>query len=146
VRISRVTRLSSADDLESLRIALGAEKLRLWAISYGTQLALTTIRRYPSRIDRAILAGVDGPEMTIKHPEDVQSHLRSVAAVVQNDDHIGKAVPDLLGLMEKAREIIGREALTVSVTNATRESHFAAFAHASFVGAMRRSADSSGLI
>jgi pimeloyl-ACP methyl ester carboxylesterase len=111
------TIVESADDLESLRIALGAERLRLWAISYGTQLALATMRRYPSRIDRAILAGVEGPEMTIKYPDDVQSHLRSVAAVVRNDDHIGKAVPDLLGLMEKARETLGREPLTVSVTN-----------------------------
>jgi pimeloyl-ACP methyl ester carboxylesterase len=47
----------SADDLEDLRKALGVKKISLWAISYGTHLALATIRRHPQSIHRAILAG-----------------------------------------------------------------------------------------
>ncbi len=40
----------SADDLEDLRRALGAKQISLWSISYGTHLALTTIRRHPQSI------------------------------------------------------------------------------------------------
>ena len=36
---------ASADDLEDLRLALGVRKLRLWSISYGTHLALATVKQ-----------------------------------------------------------------------------------------------------
>ncbi len=121
VDLGGYTIVESADDLESLRIALGTERLRLWAISYGTQLALTAIRRYPSRIDRAILAGVEGPEMTIKYPDNVQKHLRNVADVVRNDDRIGNSVPDLLELMKNVKGALERNPLTVSITNRTTQ-------------------------
>src|SRR5262245_1308362 len=51
----------SADDLEDLRKALGVPKIDLWSISYGTHLALATIRRHPQSIGRAVLAGTEGP-------------------------------------------------------------------------------------
>src|SRR4030095_14978240 len=56
----------SADDLEDLRKALGAQQISLWSISYGTHLALATIRRHPQSISRAILAGTEGPDHTYK--------------------------------------------------------------------------------
>jgi pimeloyl-ACP methyl ester carboxylesterase len=54
----------SADDLEDLRVALGADRLALIGMSYGTHLALAYLRRYPSRVERAVLAGVEGPDHT----------------------------------------------------------------------------------
>ena len=59
---------ASADDLEDLRIALGVPKINLFGFSYGTHLALAAIRRHPGSIDRAILAGTEGPEDTQKYP------------------------------------------------------------------------------
>ena len=49
--------VESADDLEDLRHALGVKQISLWSISYGTHLALATMRRRPQSIHRAILAG-----------------------------------------------------------------------------------------
>jgi pimeloyl-ACP methyl ester carboxylesterase len=59
---------ASADDLEDLRIALGVPKISLFGFSYGTHLALAAIRQHPASIDRAILAGTEGPEETQKYP------------------------------------------------------------------------------
>ena len=64
----------SADDLEDLRKALGAKRICLWAISYGTHLSLATIERHESSIDRMILAGVEGLTQTIKLPSNIQRH------------------------------------------------------------------------
>ena len=57
MRLESYTTEESADDLEALRLALGAEKITLWSISYGTHLALSMIRRHPESVHAAILAG-----------------------------------------------------------------------------------------
>jgi pimeloyl-ACP methyl ester carboxylesterase len=49
---------ASAADLNDLRIALGYEKLNLYAVSYGTRLALTLMRDYPDAIRSAVLDSV----------------------------------------------------------------------------------------
>ncbi|MEA2245628.1 MAG: hypothetical protein QOH46_157, partial [Solirubrobacteraceae bacterium] len=52
-------------DLESLRQALGAQKVALMGISYGTHVALQYARAFPQNVDRLILdsiVGPDGPE------------------------------------------------------------------------------------
>lgn len=71
----------SADDLEALRQALGADQISLWAISYGTHLALSTIRRHPDAVARAVLAGVEGPDHTLKLPSDQQALLERIAGL-----------------------------------------------------------------
>lgn len=46
---------ASAADLNDLRVVLGYEKLNLYAISYGTRLALTIMRDYPTAVRSAVL-------------------------------------------------------------------------------------------
>ena len=75
----------SADDLEDLRKAIGVEKISLWAISYGTHLALATIKRHEKSLDRMILAGVEGPSHTIKLPGNIQKHLEHIDRLVKAD-------------------------------------------------------------
>ena len=45
------TTMQSVEDLESLRLALGVERLGFVGISYGTHLALAYIREYPNRVE-----------------------------------------------------------------------------------------------
>ncbi|MCI0389458.1 MAG: alpha/beta hydrolase [Acidobacteria bacterium] len=106
----------NADDLDALRKALGAEKISLWAISYGTHLGLTTIRRHEKNIHRAILAGIEGPAHTIKLPSNVQQHLINLDKLVKADPNLSKDIPDLLGLMKTVLDRVEREPVTVEVT------------------------------
>jgi pimeloyl-ACP methyl ester carboxylesterase len=48
-------------DLESLRRALGATKVALMGISYGTHVALEYARAFPANVDRLILDSIVGP-------------------------------------------------------------------------------------
>ena len=105
----------SADDLEDLRKALGANQISLWSISYGTHLALTTIRRHPQSIQRAILAGTEGPDHTYKLPSNIQKHLEDLAAVIKADPEIGKEIPDFLGLMKSVFDRLDEEPQTVEI-------------------------------
>ena len=90
----------SADDLEDLRKALGAEKISLWAISYGTHLSLATIKRHPKSINRVILAGTEGLSDTVKLPSNIQKHLEYLDRLLKTDANLTKEIPSLIGLMK----------------------------------------------
>ncbi|MDX6692597.1 MAG: hypothetical protein QOF02_200 [Blastocatellia bacterium] len=107
----------SADDLEDLRKALGVRQISLWAISYGTHLGLTTIRRHPQSIERAILAGIEGPDHTLKLPSNIQKHLVDLDRVVKADPNLNKEIPDFLGLMKTVLDRLEKEPVTVEVTD-----------------------------
>lgn len=55
------TSRDSAEDLESLRRALGAEKIALLGSFYGARVALAYAQRYPDRVDRLLLQSPPSP-------------------------------------------------------------------------------------
>ena len=95
----------NAADLEDLRKALGAPKLILWGISYGTHLGIATARYFPESVERLILAGIEGPDDTYKLPSDQQTLLEDIARITaQQGKH-----PDLLaGITRVMRELEAR--------------------------------------
>ncbi|MEM1127590.1 MAG: alpha/beta fold hydrolase [Bacteroidota bacterium] len=97
VDLDGYTSTESADDLESLRQVLGVDQISLWSISYGSHLALAMLKRHPDRIDRAILAGVEGPDHTSKRPADQQALLHQIDAWVQADSVLSPQLPSLTG-------------------------------------------------
>lgn len=105
----------NADDIESLRQALGAKKVSLWSISYGTTLALTIIKRHGQNIDRAILAGVEGLDDALKLPTDVQRHLADIDRLVKADPTLNRQIPDFLGLMKIVLDRLEKQPVTVEV-------------------------------
>ena len=49
-------------DIETLRVALGADKIALMGVSYGTYVAQQYARTYPDHVDRLVLDSVVGPD------------------------------------------------------------------------------------
>jgi len=59
------TSRDTADDLDAVRRQLGAAKLALFGVSYGTRTATAYALRHPTRVDRMVLDSVvetDGPD------------------------------------------------------------------------------------
>jgi pimeloyl-ACP methyl ester carboxylesterase len=79
VAVNGYTTEQNADDLEDLRRALGARKIDLWGISYGTHLAMAAMRRHPGSIGRVALASAEGMDQTVKLP----AHLDSTFARIE---------------------------------------------------------------
>ena len=52
-------------DLEAVRQAIGAPRLNLVGVSYGTRAALEYQRQYPQAVRRAVLDGVAPPDMVL---------------------------------------------------------------------------------
>jgi pimeloyl-ACP methyl ester carboxylesterase len=70
----------NADDLEDLRRALGVPKIDLWAISYGTHLAMAAMRRHPRSIGRVALSGAEGMDQTVKLPASADASFARIDA------------------------------------------------------------------
>ena len=107
----------NADDLEDLRKALGAEKISLWGISYGTHLALATIKRHEKSINRIILAGVEGLDQTFKLPGSIQKHLENLDGLVKSDPNLNKEIPSFTALVKEVLDKVEREPVVVEVTD-----------------------------
>jgi pimeloyl-ACP methyl ester carboxylesterase len=115
IDLGAFTSLDSADDLEDLRIGLGAKKLTLLGISYGTHLALATARRHPDSIDKLILAGVEGPDHTFKLPANIQANLERLADLVAQDPQFAEKMPDLLGTLAEVLDKLDRKPVEVEL-------------------------------
>lgn len=109
--------LENAADLEALRVALGAEKLTLWGISYGTHLALATLKSFPDSIDRVILAGVEPLHHSWKLPSDQQALLQAISRRAAADPTIGERMPDLFASVGELLSQLEAHPVTVSMTH-----------------------------
>lgn len=70
-----------ADDIIAVTAALGIGQFDILAYSYGTQIGLDLMRRYPERLGRAVLAGVMGPDDSIRLATDHDAVLQAVDAL-----------------------------------------------------------------
>lgn len=105
----------SADDVNDLRVALGAAKVNLLGFSYGTHLGLSVIRRHGEHIENAVLIGVEGPDHTFKLPSTMDTQFRKLALMAAADPEVSRHVPDLNALLDSVLERLEREPMVVEV-------------------------------
>ena len=99
----------SAHDLEDLRKALGAEKINLWGISYGTHLGFAFVKQYENRLHKMVMASLEGPDQSIKLPEYNQQFLTYLSQKILEDTEAKEIYPDLLGTMKKVFDQLDKE-------------------------------------
>jgi pimeloyl-ACP methyl ester carboxylesterase len=97
VDLAAYNTVESADDLEAIRAALGAERINLWGHSYGSHLALAYVRRHGEHVQRLIVGGVNGPGQRWRYPGDGQALLERVDSAVRAHPRLSPLVPDLVG-------------------------------------------------
>lgn len=95
------TTVESADDIDALRKALGAKKVTLWGISYGTHLAMAAAKRMDAHIDRMVLASAEGLDQTVKLPARTDDYFARLQAAVDADPKAKSAYPDIKAMMHR---------------------------------------------
>lgn len=100
------TTAENADDIDALRRKLGTPRLSLLGSSYGTHLALAVMRRHPDAVDRVVLAGVEGPDDTLKLPSNIERNLEDLATVARKDSLYATRLSDLVGSIDSLREAL----------------------------------------
>ena len=117
IDIEAYNSIESANDVNDLRKALGAEKINLVGFSYGTHLSLACIRYHGKHLNRVVLVGTEGPDHTEKLPFTSDMSLRNLARVVAKDPVVGKKLPDLVGSLKKVLARFEKEPVTVTVND-----------------------------
>jgi len=117
IRLEAYNTRESADDVEDIRRALGYERVTLWGRSYGSHLALATLRRHPKSIERVILANPEGPDDTFKLPSRVDAVLEKFDQLIATDARWSARVPRLTVLMKRVLDRLHREPQTVELSH-----------------------------
>ncbi len=95
------TTVENARDLDALRTHLGARKITLWGISYGTHLALAAVKEMGPRIDKMVLTGAEGLDQTVKLPSETDAYFDRLQAAIDKEPAAKGAYPDIKALMRR---------------------------------------------
>ncbi|RVU33432.1 alpha/beta hydrolase [Rheinheimera riviphila] len=112
------TTVQNALDLDDLRQHLGANKLTLWGISYGTHLALAASKIMPERLDKLILASVEGLDQTVKLPAQTSLYLQRVQQLIALDPAQQALWPDIAALMQQVLTQLKRTPIELNLPQA----------------------------
>lgn len=114
----------SAADVSDLRRALGVRRLQLLGYSYGTELALTVIREHRDDVSRAVLAGVRGPDHSVKLPSVFDLKLRQIGRLVAESPAFAGTLEGPNELVARVESLLGSKSLPIRVSvtrQATKE-------------------------
>ncbi len=109
------TTVENARDLDALRAHLSARKISLWAISYGTHLALSAVKEMGPRIDRMVLTGAEGLDQTVKLPSETDAYFSRLQAAIDKEPAAKAAYPDITALMRRVLEKLDAEPIMMRV-------------------------------
>jgi pimeloyl-ACP methyl ester carboxylesterase len=100
--LTAFTTVQSAADLEEIRRALGIPQWDLLGVSYGTALALETVRRYPDGVRRLVLDSVLPPDRARTGDVfTIYEQLTRLLTACQRDSACRKMLPDPQGALTR---------------------------------------------
>ncbi|MFN2258645.1 MAG: alpha/beta fold hydrolase [Parasphingopyxis sp.] len=112
------TTRESVADLTDLRVHLGAGKISLWGISYGSHLALAALDAIPGEIDRVVLASAEGLDQTVKLPARTDAYFARLQEAVNTQPAARAAYPDIAGMMRRVHARLEAEPMMLTVPTA----------------------------
>ncbi|MGX6647476.1 alpha/beta fold hydrolase [Maricaulaceae bacterium MS644] len=115
IAIEGYTTLESVADLSDLRRHLGAQKLDLWGISYGTHLALAAMKTIPDELDQIILASAEGLDQTVKLPSRTDAFFARLSEAVASQPEAAARYGDVVALMRRVQARLEAEPMMLTV-------------------------------
>ena len=109
------TTVQSAHDLNDLRKHLQADKLTLWGISYGTHLALASLKVMENHIDKMVLASAEGLNQTVKLPARTEGYFKRLQQAINQQPKAKAEYPDVIGLVKRVNRKLEANPITVTM-------------------------------
>jgi pimeloyl-ACP methyl ester carboxylesterase len=113
------TTKENATDLDALRKHLGAKKISLWGISYGTHLAMAAIKQLEPKLDKIVLSSAEGLEQTIKLPARTDAYFNRLQDAINGQPNAKAALPDIIAMIRRVHAKL--EANPIMLTVVTKE-------------------------
>lgn len=108
VDLSAYNTVDNAEDVADLARALGG-KVRLVGISYGTFLGLQLLRDHSDLVESAVLAGVEGPDDTVKLPLQADRAFHRFSRLAARDPKAAALTPDVEASLRRVLDRLSRE-------------------------------------
>ncbi|MCZ2440372.1 MAG: alpha/beta hydrolase [Burkholderiales bacterium] len=110
--LRRYTTVEAVQDAEAVRQALGAERVNLVGVSYGTRVALDYLRQAPQAVRRVVLDGVAPPDMALptSFAHDAQAAFDALLAWCEGDPACRQRHPRLRAQWQALLAALPREA------------------------------------
>jgi pimeloyl-ACP methyl ester carboxylesterase len=113
--IEGYTTVQNALDINALRDHLGADKVTLWGISYGSHLALASLKLFPEKIDKVIIASAEGLDQTVKLPARTDKYFGDLQKVIDQQPQLKARFPDIIATMRRVQAQLAAEPVRVQV-------------------------------
>jgi pimeloyl-ACP methyl ester carboxylesterase len=117
--LTRYTTAAIADDLESIRKALGYPRFNLYGTSYGTRLGLVFLGRHPASVRTMVLKAVAPPTMVapMNYAADAERAFRLLVRDCAADSACARAFPSPRADLDSVLARAGRGAIRAPVPN-----------------------------
>ncbi len=115
VDLSAYNTVENAEDIEAIRLALGAERLTLWGHSYGSHLGLAYLAAHPERVSAAMFGGVNDLPNRWRLPADGDALLARMDAAIGADRRLGPRIGGFQALVRRVFAALDRQPQTVSI-------------------------------
>lgn len=109
------TSLESARDLDALRKHLGAEKITLWGTSYGSHLALASLKVMPNKIEKMVLSSVEGLNQTIKLPALTDRYFDRLQSAINKEPDLSSQFPDVKAMIGRVHQRLEAKPLMLTL-------------------------------
>jgi pimeloyl-ACP methyl ester carboxylesterase len=109
------TTAQSTLDIDDLRKHLGANKVTLWGISYGSHLAFSAIKALQGKIDKVVIASAEGLNQTVKLPMETDAYFARLQQAINTQEDAAKEYPDIVKLMHRVHNKLDKTPMKVSI-------------------------------
>lgn len=109
------TSVQNVADLEDVRTHLGADKITLWGISYGSHMALAALKQMPEHLDKVVIASAEGLDQTIKQPRYDRALMARWQAAIDEVPGLKAQFPDITSLIERVHARLDAEPVTLEI-------------------------------
>ena len=111
----------SVADLDALRAHLGAEKIDLWGISYGSHLSLAALKQIDDRLGRVVITAVEGLDQTVKQPARGDAYFDRLQAAIDTLPEAKAKYPDVKAMIARVLAQLETEPLLLDVATGESE-------------------------
>jgi pimeloyl-ACP methyl ester carboxylesterase len=111
-----------ADDVDDIRMAIGAPRISILGFSFGTRLAMAFARRHPDRVDRIVLQGPTDADLEYHESVTYDSLLTRIAGLAVRDSITASFSRDLFGRFRTLFDRADRQPIPVKIRRAGGDS------------------------
>lgn len=121
VDVHGYTTTQSVADLDGLREHLGAKKIDLWGISYGSHLSLAALQQMDEHLGRVVITAVEGLDQTVKQPARADLYFDRLQAAINTVPEAKAKYPDVKALIARVLARLEAEPLLLEIPSPTGE-------------------------